>query len=126
MNRESTENVPVPFQENRLSLVSSRGNIAWLSYTTYASSTSVQFDTGGILGHEAFLHEGGAISQSVMLVMDRNNPASAIHLVDASTGLTIDTIPIEWDESTISLVDKDDKYKPRNLLIVITLSLISK
>ncbi|MDD3896770.1 MAG: M15 family metallopeptidase [Candidatus Peribacteraceae bacterium] len=75
-----------------------------------ANQSTVNIGGNGLLATRTQLHEGGTASAILQVTMNAGNPrgAYAIQLMNVPNGLVLDSVPVYWDGSSLSLLHAED------------------
>ncbi|MDD5469953.1 MAG: hypothetical protein PHO92_04125, partial [Candidatus Peribacteraceae bacterium] len=78
--------------------------------TSPANQSVVNIGGSGLLATRTQRHEGGTPSAIMQVTMNAGNPRGtyAIQLMNVPNGLVLDSIPVRWDGSSLSLLHAED------------------
>jgi len=98
---------PLPYS---LKLMSTNGPNAVLHFSSPDDESVITSSTGGIYGQNSYSHSGGTSTGVTLITLNPNKPGRYFYSLIDHNGTTRDVVWVEWDGSTLTLVDPEDQW----------------
>jgi len=98
---------PLPYS---LKLMSTNGPNAVLHFSSPDDESVITSSTGGIYGQNSYSHSGGTSTGVTLLTLNPNKPGRYFYSLIDHNGTTRDVVWVEWDGTTLTLVDQEAQW----------------